>query len=91
MKMQTVKVNPTKTVHEYNLPTTKLYIITTGWTLQWENRRLPYLHKGWPPATQIRDIEKAGLISINHYGETTERWLPKSIILAIADATTEEA
>jgi len=91
---QQLKVNPTKTVHEYNLPTVKLYAITTWWTIQWENRRLPYLHKGehkgWLPATQIRDTEKAVLLSIDHYGEYTERWIPKSIILATTNATLEE-
>jgi len=92
--MQTVKVNPTKKLSEYNLPTIKLFAIKTWWTLQWENRRLPYLpkgeHKGWLPATQICDTEKAVLLSIDHYGEETQRWIPKSIILEVADATLEE-
>ena len=92
--MQTVKVNPTKKLSEYDLPTVKLFAIKTWWTIQWENRRLPYIvkgeHKGWLPAVQIRDTEKAVLLAIDHYGETTERWIPKSIILATTNATLEE-
>ncbi|MDR2699261.1 MAG: hypothetical protein LBC12_00310 [Nitrososphaerota archaeon] len=80
--MQVLKVDPAKTVKDYNVPVCR-FCVPTWWYYQ--NERVAYDYEGYIHATITKETEKALRLKIYDPYTTTaapiELWIAKSIII----------